>query len=294
MNSNNVQVKSLRIIHKAFPARLRQLPQPPQTIYMRGSASLQQLLTKPTLGVVGARKVSTYGRSVTSDLASTLARQNVVIISGLALGVDSLAHQAALDAGGCSIAVLPCGIETIYPGQHRWLAKNILSQQGLLVSEYGGDQLPRKDQFIARNRIVAALSDALLITEAAERSGSLHTARFALELGKPVLAVPGNITSPMSAGTNNLIKMGAVPITNPQDITETLGLSPAAADEEPSYYSETLEEEAIVTHLRAGVQDGQELLNLSQLDIATFQQHLTMLEIKDVIQPLGNNHWRLK
>lgn len=245
------------------------------------------------LGIVGARNVSPYGRTVTSELAGTLARRGVVIVSGLALGVDSIAHRAAVDSGGLTIAVLPSGLTRIYPAGHHGLAKQIIESGGLLVSEYEPEATPHQGSFIARNRIIAGLCDGLLITEAAEASGSLHTARFALEQGKTVMAVPGNITSPTSAGTNNLIKTGATPITGPDDILEALGATTEREDVEP-YYPENELEAAIITPLQAGPTDGHELLAASKLSTPEFQQHLTMLELKDVITPLGNNLWKLK
>src|SRR5690606_28976050 len=153
------------------------------------------------------------GRAVTYKFASELAARGVVIVSGLALGVDSIAHEACIGSGSKTIAVLPVGLEKIYPTSHTHLAKKISQGNGLLVSEYPSGTDPRRENFIARNRIIAALAEGVLITEAAENSGSLHTARFAIELGLPVLAVPGPINSSTSVGTNNLIKAGAIPVT---------------------------------------------------------------------------------
>lgn len=280
------------LLPKHLPERLQQLPQPPKQLRCQG-ADLEALLRRPTLGIVGSRSVSPYGRTVTSELTTALARRGVVIVSGLALGVDSIAHRAAVEAKGLTIAVLPSGLSSVYPANHRSLAKQIVDSGGLLISEYEPDATPHQGSFIARNRIIAGLCDGLLITEAAEASGSLHTARFALEQGKTIMAVPGNITSPVSAGTNNLIKTGATPITSADDILEALGATTEREDVEP-YYPENESEAAIVTPLQAGPTDGHELLTASNLSIQQFQQHLTMLEIKDVITPLGNNIWKLK
>lgn len=276
-----------------LPARLQQLPQPPIKLNCMG-AELSTILKKPVLGIVGSRNVSAYGRTVTADLAENVARRGVVIVSGLALGVDSIAHQAAIEAHGLTIAVLPSGLQSIYPANHRNLASQVLGADGLLVSEYESAARPHQGSFIERNRIIAGLSDVLLVTEAAERSGSLHTARFALEQGKAVLAVPGNITSPTSAGTNNLIKMGAVPVTSPEDIYEALGISADTKNDQYVYYAENEYEESILVLLRKGLQNGHDLLAQCELPIEQFQQHLTMLEIKGAIHPLGNNHWKLK
>ncbi|MEX2014874.1 MAG: DNA-processing protein DprA, partial [Candidatus Saccharimonadales bacterium] len=218
--------------------------------------------------------------------------KNVVIVSGLALGIDSISHKAALDKSGQTIAVLPGGLKQIYPATHRSLAKRITEQNGLLISEYDDSFRPRRESFIQRNRIIAALSDALLITEAAEKSGTMHTANFALELGKPVLAVPGNINSPMSMGTNNLIKSGAVLVTNEQDIYEALGIKETELKQEV-FLGDTNEETVLISILRSGVNSGEEIHLQSELPIDVFQQTLTMLEIKGVVRPLGNNCWQL-
>ncbi len=198
---------------------LDQLAQPVASLFYSGD--FIPLLDKPRIAIVGSRKLSQYGREVTYKLAYDLAKQGIVIVSGLALGIDSVAHRAALDAGGQTIAVLPSGLDNIYPSSHKDLGIEIVSKGGALVTEYPENRgTPLKYQFIARNRIIAALSQGILITEAASKSGSLHTANFGLELGLDIFAVPGNITSSNSEGTNKLIKDGAALITSAQDIVE--------------------------------------------------------------------------
>ena len=273
------------------PEKLRNIPTPPKQLFVIGN-NVNELLNKPSVTIVGSRKVSAYGRAVTLGLAGELAKSGIVIISGLALGVDSLAHKAALDAGGLTIAVLPSGVDKIYPAAHFGLAKQILQQGGALVSEYPDGTPPLKHQFIERNRIASGLGDALLITEAAERSGTLHTANFALEQGRPVLAVPGNITSPTSAGTNNLIKTGATPVTCVQDVSHALGLELTEKKREVPR-SGNPDEQLLLDLLFGGVSDGTELLGQSELDVSRFNQTLTMLEIRGQIRPLGNNRWSL-
>jgi len=276
---------------KLFPKRLQHLAQPPKQLFCSGQP-LAELLTRPTLGIVGARKVTAYGTSVTNDLAGAAARHGLVVVSGLALGVDSIAHTAAIKSGGGTVAVLPSGVKAIYPASHHHLAKQIREGVGVLVSEYPDDQRPERGSFIARNRIIAGLSDALLVTEAAEKSGSLHTARFALELGRTVMAVPGNITSALSAGTNNLIKAGAIPVTCIEDILHAMGLT-STRKERTEYYPENEAEQQIIALLGGGIANGDDLLAASKLSAQVFNQHLTMLELKGVISPLGNNAWQL-
>jgi len=271
------------------PIKLRNIPQPPKQLFVMGN-NVNELLKRPCVTVVGSRKVSAYGKAVTTELAGELAKAGVVIISGLAIGVDSLAHKAALDAGGLTIAVLPSGIDRIYPANHRGLAMQILQHGGAIISEYPDQELPHKYHFIERNRIASGLGDALLVTEAAEKSGTLHTANFALEQGKPVLAVPGNITSPTSVGTNNLIKTGAFPVTNVLDVFHALGVDISEKKRELPRSSNP-NEQILLDLLFSGIDDGTDLLEQSQLEVSLFNQTITMLEIRGLIRPLGNNRW---
>lgn len=272
--------------------RVGELAQPVQQLFYQGEGFLE-LMNQPLVAIVGSRKVSPYGRSVTIRLSSELARAGVVIVSGLALGVDSIAHQAVLDAGGKTIAVLPSGLDRVYPASHQVLAQRIVAQGGALVTEYPATgELPQKYQFIARNRIIAALSRGVLVTEAAQKSGSLHTADFALELGLEVFAVPGNITSPNSMGTNTLIKNGATPVTIAQDILETLGVSPVASA--AKYQPANQAEAVILSLLKQDEALPSDLLEASQLDSALFNQTITMLEINGVIYMSGASQWSLR
>ncbi|HEX5456084.1 MAG TPA: DNA-processing protein DprA [Candidatus Saccharimonadales bacterium] len=287
-------MKVIRITRKSrgYPERLGVLHKPPERLSSLGE-DINRLLEEPVLGIVGSRKVTAYGRAVTEELAEAAVRAGICIASGLALGVDSIAHMSALRAGGKTIAVLPSGLKSIYPASHRKLARDIVIKGGTLVSEYEDDFHPRKESFIQRNRIIAGLSDALLVTEAAERSGSLYTADFALEAGIPVLAVPGNIKSPSSMGTNNLLKSGAIMASNEQDIFDALKITPERP-KQLDIYGDSEQESAILKLLSGGISNGDELHKKSGLDIETFQRTLSMLEIKGYIHPLGNNHWRTK
>lgn len=287
-----MKIKKLTLGDATFPEVLTYIPDPPQHLYVLGD-TFNELLQKPRLAVVGSRKVSAYGRSVTTQLTEDIARQGIVIVSGLALGLDGLAHQAALNAGAPTIAVLPCGLDRICPATHRYLAKQILLKGGALVTEYPEETIPYLSNFLARNRIVSGLSDGVLIPEATSRSGSLSTANRALEQGREVMAVPGNITSPLSAGTNNLIKTGATPVTCAEDVLQALGLE-QIAPQDREIIAATAEEHAILTLLQNGLSDGQELQLQSKLPAAQFNQALTMLEITGKIKPLGGGHWTLK
>lgn len=272
------EYKPITISGTDLPEELDQLHQKPTNLHLRGNS---QLLTKhPRVGIVGARKFTPYGRTVTDEIATKLARAGVVIVSGLALGVDSIAHKSALDAGGQTIAVLPCGIETIYPATHRSLGQQILQQNSLLVSEYEAKMLPLRHNFLERNRIIAALSDILIITEAANASGSLHTAGYALEMGKTIMAVPGNITSPYSGGTNKLIQNGAFPILSADDVLEALGIN---TKDQIEYLPETAPEKIVIDTIKAGNNHINDIHRLSELTSPELQTTLTILEIKGVL-----------
>ncbi len=273
-----------------YPEVLEHLHDPPKQLYWKGS-DWNHFNHMPRLAIVGSRKFSTYGKACIEKFVSELAPCGVVIISGLALGADSIAHRAAIVSRTPTIAVLPSPIEQIYPVRHRQLAGSILEQGGALVSEYENGASVRKYHFIARNRIIAALADAILIPEAAMASGSLHTARFALDLGRQVLVVPGNITSSLSAGTNNLLKVGATPVTSTQDIIDALGLEPINAQTELIAQSE--EELSILKLLKSGISEGTHLQYKCGLEPSDYLQTMTMLEIQGRIRPLGSDHWAI-
>jgi DNA processing protein len=285
-------MQGYELTHNQIPPRLQTLSSPPKALFQAG-ADLNELLERPVVAIVGSRRVTPYGNHVTTKLARELAGQGIVIVSGLALGVDALAHQAALEAGGLTIAVLPSPIEQLVPRSHVQLARRIVEQGGALISEYPDGMPPLRQNFIARNRLVAGLADGLLITEAALKSGSLHTARFALEQGKDVMAVPGNITSPISEGTNNLIRAGAVPITCTEDVISVLQLKFKAIAPLKVATGSNAYEQSIIDLLKTGLTDGEELQRSSQLDIAAFNQTLTMLELSGKIRPIGANNWAL-
>jgi DNA processing protein len=206
-----------------FPARLRAIHDPPIGLFVRGEASLA-VRDRPAVAVVGARACSGYGAAVAAELGRELARAGVLVVSGLARGVDGAAHRGAL-AAGATAAVLGCGVDRDYPRAHAALAAAI-ARAGLILSEYPPGVEPAPWRFPARNRIVAGLCDATVVVEARERSGALITADLALEEGREVLAVPGEITSLLSRGTNALLRLGATPATSAEDVLAALGLEP--------------------------------------------------------------------
>jgi DNA processing protein len=208
----------------AYPPLLAAIHDPPPRLFLKGSSDAA-VLAAPAVAVVGARACSSYGRSVTRSLARDLAAAGLVVVSGMARGIDGEAHRGALEGGGWTVAVLGCGIDRDYPAAHAELARRI-GENGLVVSEYESGTEPAPWRFPARNRIIAGLCRATLVVEARERSGALITADFALEEGRDVLAVPGEITSALSAGTNALLKLGAAPVTSAADVLELYGITP--------------------------------------------------------------------
>ena len=211
-----------------LPLLLRSIHDPPVGVFMRGAAALE-LLARPAVAIVGARACSGYGAAVARSVARELAAAGLVVVSGLARGVDGEAHRGALDAGGATVAVLGCGIDRDYPAAHADLARRIAGS-GLIVSEYAPGVEPAPWRFPARNRIVAGLCAATVVVEARERSGALITADLALEEGREVFAVPGEITSALSTGTNGLLRLGATPLTSAADVLESFGIEPPVSD----------------------------------------------------------------
>jgi DNA processing protein len=206
-----------------LPPLLQAIHDPPKRLHLRGRAE-PELLWLTAVAIVGARACSSYGRQVARMIGRELAAAGVVVVSGLARGVDGEAHRGALEAEGHTVAVLGCGIDRDYPVEHAALARQI-SERSLLVSEYGPGIEPAPWRFPARNRIVAGLCVATIVVEARERSGALITADFALEEGREVFAVPGEITSRLSDGAHALLRLGATPLTSPTDVLDSLGLS---------------------------------------------------------------------
>jgi DNA processing protein len=213
-----------------FPPLLRAIHDPPPGLFLRGAGDVA-LLGQPAVAVVGARACSGYGASVARSLGRELAAAGLVVVSGLARGVDAESHRGALDAGGATVAVFGCGIDRDYPAAHAELARRIAAS-GLLVSEYAPGVEPAPWRFPARNRIVAGLCATTIVVEARERSGALITADFALDEGREVFAVPGEITSALSAGTNGLLKLGASPLTTAADVLVSFGIETDATSGE--------------------------------------------------------------
>lgn len=266
-------IRCVRRRESSFPDLLAAIHDPPPQLYLRGPAA-PDLLGMPAVAVVGARACSSYGRSVARSLARDLAASGLVVVSGMARGIDGEAHRGALEGGGATIAVLGCGIDRDYPAAHAELARRIVGT-GLVVSEYEPGVEPTPWRFPARNRIIAGLCQATLVIEARERSGALITADFALEEGREVLAVPGEITSSLSAGTNALLRLGATPVTRCEDVLEAYGIEPAPAAK--GTIGPTAE--AILERLGKGALTGDEVVRASGVDPGAGAAALVELEL---------------
>jgi len=274
-----------------IPKRLRDIKSPPKQLCYLGD--LPAILSRPILAVVGTRKITPYGEAVINKLIAPIASRGVVIVSGLALGTDAQAHKTALESGGTALAILPTSLDNILPRTNLRLARDIIETGGALMSEYQNKAKVNRANFVARNRLVSGIADAVLIIEASagSHSGTMHTAAYAKEQSKIILAVPGPITSQASSGPNLLIKQGAVTVTEPEDILSVLGID---NHQEELFAVEGNEEEQIILGLlQNGVSTGHELQKQSKLEAAEFQQAITMLELSGRIKSLGNNQWTI-
>jgi DNA processing protein len=264
-----------------YPSLLAALFDPPDRLYVRGCSPA--LLSLPSVAIVGARSCSPYGAQVARAVARELAGAGVLVVSGLARGVDGEAHRGALDGEGLTAAVLGCGIDRDYPRAHAELARRIAGR-GAIVSEYPPGIEPSPWRFPARNRIIAGLACATVVVEARERSGALITADFALELGRDVFAVPGEITSSLSCGTNDLIRQGATPLTAARDVLDVLGLEPSvSAPRRPL----TPAAEEVLASLADGTRSLDELVRATGAESALVAAALTELELEGLA--VGSN-----
>lgn len=276
---------SLKDTH--YPALLREIHNPPENIYWLGRENVfKDANERNTLivAIVGTRRPTRYGIEVALELSGDLASHGAIVVSGLALGIDAAAHKGALAAGGKTWAVLGSGLSYIYPPSNRVLAEEIVEGEGAVISEFSRDQIPEKWTFPRRNRVIAGLSHVTVVVEAPEKSGALITARFALEANREIGAIPGEVFSVHSRGTNALLKEGAALIRNAEDILELLGRNEIRSEQPLDSFKEI--EQDIIRNLDKP-KGSDELLALTGHPLIELQKHLTMLEIKGVIKNTG-------
>jgi DNA processing protein len=267
-----------------YPHLLREIPDPPPVLYVKGRLTEDDAWA---VAIVGTRRASAYGREVTRRLTRALARSGITVVSGLARGIDAEAHRAALKAGGRTIAVLGCGIDRVYPPEHRRLAGEV-AEQGALVSDYPVGTPPEGSNFPPRNRIISGLSLGVLVTEAGKRSGALITAGYAAEQGRDVFAVPGSVLTRACAGTNALIQDGAKVVLGPEDILEELNLTMVIEQAEARQVLPADETEAaLLTHLSAEPTHVDELRQHVGLPIAQVTSTLALMELKGMVRQVG-------
>ena len=283
MNLMQKEWQELTLANPTYPSFLKEIHDPPQPLYLRGELDLTD---RVVVAVVGSRKATAYGRQAVERIVTPLAEAGIVIVSGLAYGIDAAAHEAALKGGGVTIGVLGTPIDQIYPVSHRQLGSRMLAAGGAIISEVPAGGEIHRGAFPRRNRIIAGLSQVVIVVEAALQSGSLITAGLALAENRDVLAVPGPITSPTSAGTNNLLKLGARPVTEANDVLSLLNLpllgalttNPARKPpDEAGTVLLTLLSHSEPTHI-------DNLAGRATIDLPILQGHLTILEIQGYVR----------
>ena len=272
----------------AYPRRLMEIEQPPPVLYLRGSLIPDD---EWTVAIVGTRRVTAYGRQMTEEIASALSRNGLTVVSGLARGVDAVAHKAALTSGGRSLAGLGSGVDRIYPPENRTLASELILN-GALISDYAPGTPPEGINFPPRNRIIAGLSVAVIVIEAGERSGALITAGFAAEQGREVFAVPGSIIAPQSKGTNRLIQKGARPLLEPRDVLEVLDMTSVTEYRAARSVLPTDKTEAqLLSVLNHEPTHVDEICNQTEMPIEKVSATLALMELKGMVRQVGGMNY---
>ena len=279
-----LNVMPITIHDTSYPPRLKEIFDPPPVLYVRGSILPED---EWSVTVVGTRSPTAYGREVTTRLVGELSRQKITVVSGLARGIDAIAHQTALDAGGRTIAVQACGLDMVYPAVHASMARRIV-EQGAMISDYPLGTKPRAEHFPRRNRILAGLTLGTLVIEAGDKSGALITAKFAAEEGREVMAVPGSILSPVSRGVNRLIQDGAKAILDVDDIMEELNLRvPAQQPRLPGLAEASGPEAALLQYVTPDPTHIDDIRRSAGLPIAEVSSALAVLELKGLVRQVG-------
>lgn len=280
------KVKVLTIEDDFYPQNLKEIHDPPPVLYFKGNIIEKD---KNSISIVGSRKATYYGKMVAENLSKDLALVGLTIISGMARGIDTAAHKGALSVNGRTIAVLGCGIDVIYPPENRRLAKEI-EESGAIITEFSFSALPERQNFPRRNRIISGLSLGTVVVEAEEKSGALITTDFALEQGREVFAVPGNINSSLSNGTHNLIKQGAKLINTYQDILEEIpGIITQKTNTKeinPEQFSLSEEDQIIYKIISNEPTHIDEIIEISKLSASKVSGALLNLELKDLIKEI--------
>jgi DNA processing protein len=285
---DSMGIKILTWEDDLYPKRLKEIDQPPPILYIRGEVATEDSWA---VAVVGTRRATAYGRQVTEELASFLAANGITVVSGFARGVDAIAHQSALKAGGRTIAVLGCGVDRIYPPEHSQLAEKVIAN-GALISDYAPGTPPDATNFPPRNRIISGMSMATVVVEAGETSGALITAQFAIDQGREVFAVPGNIMALQSKGTNKLIAQGAHPMLSALDMLDVLNLTRVTEQRIIRKAIPTdATERQLLSVLSYDPLHMDEIRNQTGLPIERVSATLAMLELKGLVRQVGGQNY---
>ncbi len=281
-------IKILTWQDESYPQRLKEIDQPPPVLYIRGDYLPDDLFA---VAIVGTRRVTPYGRQITEELSAFLAANGITVISGLARGVDAIAHQTTLKAGGRSIGVLGSGVDKIYPPEHRGMAEQMM-QRGAIISDYAPGTPPDASNFPPRNRIISGLSLAVVVIEAGETSGALITAEFAAEQGREIFAVPGSILAPQSKGTNKLIQNGALPLLSVNDLMQALDLTRMGEHKAARKVIPADETEARLMNVLGNEPlHVDEIRNQSELPIEKVSAALALMELKGMVRQVGGMNY---
>ena len=281
-------IKILTWQDEAYPSRLKEIDQPPPVMYIRGEYLPDDLFA---VAIVGTRRVTPYGRQITEEISAFLAANGITVISGLARGVDAIAHQTALKAGGRTIGVLGSGVDKIYPPEHLKLAEQMM-ERGAIISDYAPGTPPDASNFPPRNRIISGLSLAVVVVEAGETSGALITAEFAAEQGREVFAVPGSILAPQSKGTNKLIQNGAQPLLSVNDLMQALDFTRIGEHKAARKVIPADETEArLLNVLGAEPLHVDEIRNQADLPIEKVSATLALMELKGMVRQVGGMNY---
>jgi DNA processing protein len=281
-------IKILTWQDEAYPTRLKEIDQPPPVMYIRGEYLQDDLFA---VAIVGTRRVTPYGRQVTEELASYLASNGITVISGLARGVDAVAHHAALKAGGRTIGILGSGVDKIYPPEHKNLAEQMI-ERGAIISDYVPGTPPEASNFPPRNRIISGLSLAVVVIEAGETSGALITAEFAAEQGREIFSVPGSIFAPQSKGTNKLIQNGALPLLSVNDLMQALDFNRIGEHKTARKILPADETEArLLNVLSNDPMHVDEIRNQTDLPIEKVSATLALMELKGMVRQFGGMNY---
>ena len=274
-----------------YPDILREIHNPPALLYYKGNKTLFQT---ECLAIVGTRNMTAYGQQIAHNISQELSANQLTTVSGLALGIDTIVHHSTIQANGSTIAVLGSSLDqkNIYPSSNRSLANNIIEKNGLIISEFPLGTIPMRHHFPIHNRVISGLSRGTLVIEAGESSGALITAKYALEQNREVFAIPGNITSPMSIGTNNLIKQGATSVNQAEDILEILNLqSISKASDKNIPEGDNDQEKLILAHLNFEPTHFNDLRKKTTLNPSQLNAALSLMELNGKIKNIGNNEY---